>query len=262
MKENIYTFISKLLENGKSSYLATVINSEGSIPAEIGMKMVVYEGGKIFGTIGGGEIEKKVVDKIYSEMPSEICKWTFNLGTKKKKGSKTNMLCGGVQEILIEPLLYSSRLYIIGGGHCGIALSELACKVGFGVTVIDDRPEWANKEKHPDADIIRCIKYENVDEGIIFSDNTYIVIMTYEHKFDELVLKKLIGKKYKYLGMIGSKKKVGTIYANLKREGISEKKLKEVYSPVGLEIGSHTPYEIAVSIAAQLIAVKNRKSAR
>jgi xanthine dehydrogenase accessory factor len=258
--DNIYNKITDAINNNRPSWLVTVTNVTGSTPAAIGMKMLVYSDGSIYSTVGGGEIEKKVINKIVSTKPGKIEKWNYNLGANNSNAESTNMVCGGVQEVIVEPLLTGSPLYIIGGGHCGMSLSNLACKTGFLVTVIDNREEWANKIKHPNAARTICCDYNDIKKHINFSCDIFIVIMTHGHVHDSLILEQVIKKDYKYLGMIGSKKKVKIVLEDLVLKGISEDKIKKVFSPIGIDILTHRPDEIAVSIVAQMIAVKNGKN--
>lgn len=253
----IYKKINTLLNENKVFWLATVTKAEGHTPAKAGMKMIVEPGKKFTGTIGGGEIEKKVIDYILENKPSLPVSLDFDLGAKSDSVIKTEMICGGIQTVFIEPNNSKTELYIIGGGHCGKALSELAAKVGFKVIVIDNREEILSQY---DKEIIRTelINYENIDKAISFSEDVFIVIMTHGHIHDELVLEKLIEKKYKYLGMLGSSKKVASVFRNLKSRGIKEEYIEKVYSPIGIEIGSHTPDEIAISIMAQMIRITNK----
>ncbi len=258
--DNIYSKIIESINNFKPAWLITVINVTGSTPASIGMKMLVYSDGTIYGTVGGGEVEKKIIEKIINEKPENIEKCKYDLGNKSEYSETTQMICGGIQEVLIEPLLNGVPLYIIGGGHCGMALSNLASKTGFIVTVIDNRSDWANKTKHPNALNTICCDYTDICNNIKFNKKNFIVIMTHGHLHDALVLEQIINKEYKYLGMIGSKKKVKSVFDKLIKKGVSPKKLELVYSPIGLDITTHTPDEIAVSIVAQMIAVKNSKT--
>ena len=255
--KDIYERINKILEENLQSWVVTVITSTGSTPAAIGMKMIVYPDGKIEGTIGGGEIEKKIIERIVSDSPEHVDKWSYNLGTDNKDAEKTNMECGGIQEVLVEPLMKGSRLYIVGGGHCGIALSSLASKTGFAVTVIDNRDEWASKIKHPSAVKTVCVNYEEISKKIPTSPDSFVVIMTHGHIHDQLVLEQLINKKFKYIGMIGSERKVKLVFENLLKKGIKKENVLKVFAPLGFDIISHTPDEIAVSIVGQMIAVKN-----
>lgn len=142
-----------------------------------------------------------------------------------------------------------------------MALSEMAAQCGFLVTVIDDRVEWASMERHPHANRCVCTPFTQIAEHISFSPEIFIVIMTYGHKFDELVLRQCMGREYKYLGMIGSEKKALGVLERLVRDEIDRELLKKVYTPIGFPIGSNTPEEIAVSILAQMIAVKNDRPA-
>lgn len=257
---DIYQKITEANQKNESFWIVTVTGVTGSTPARAGMKMLVFENGSIFGTVGGGEIEKMIIERIVSSKPDELAIWSYNLGTNDESSEHTNMECGGIQEVLVEPIISRKKLYIIGGGHCGMALSSLASKADFAVTVLDDRKEWASKEKHPEAHECICIDYTDVQRYIKFSDeDTYIVIMTHAHINDELVLKKLLDEKYKYLGMIGSDRKVSVVMQKLVKEGYDKEKLKKVFSPIGLNIGSHTPVEIAVSIMAQIISVRYGK---
>jgi xanthine dehydrogenase accessory factor len=256
---NIYFKISEAINSATPTWLVVVTGATGSTPAMIGMKMLVYSDGSIFGTVGGGEIEKKIIDKIVETKPEKIEKWNYNLGTENESAEATNMVCGGIQEVLVEPLLTGAPLFIIGGGHCGMALSNLAGKTGFLVTVIDNRLEWADKKKHPKAVNVICCDYSEVSEKINFTDECFIVIMTHGHTHDALVLEQLVEKNYKYIGMIGSKRKVKTVFEDMLKKGFSREKLERIYAPIGIDILTHTPDEIAVSIVAQMIAVKNGK---
>lgn len=257
--DSIYKKICESIDNSFPSWLVTVVGVGGSVPASIGMKMIVYSDGRIAGTVGGGEIEKKIIDKIVNTKPDKTEKWNFDLGVNSDEKEKTGMVCGGTQEVLVESLLSGVPLYIIGGGHCGMALSNLAGKTGFLVTVIDNREEWADKNKHPNAMNTVCCDYTKIGDYINFSDNCFIVIMTYGHIHDKLILEKLIDKKYKYLGMMGSKNKVNSIFDDMIKNGTPADKIKSVFAPIGLDILTHTPDEIAVSIVAQMLAVKNGK---
>jgi xanthine dehydrogenase accessory factor len=223
------------------------------------MKMIVEPEGNISGTIGGGDIEKKVIDYIISSRPKNSLLLDYNLGTDAENSEPTTMICGGLQSVFIEPNNIKPLLYIIGGGHCGNALSELAYKTGFSIIVLDNREDLTKLMRNSFADI-KVIDYETIYEHILFSENIYIVIVTHSHQYDEFVLEKLIDKKYKYLGMIGSKKKVKEILENMIKKGFKSELVKQVYSPIGFNIGSHTPEEIAVSVMAQIIAVRYGKN--
>ncbi len=247
----IYDKIRNAVETGKTAYVITVIKIFGSTPSRLGAKMLIDEDGYSDGTIGGGNLEQMVIKKVLKLKPDTLQVWEIDLDSEAK------MACGGRVVLIVEPLFSKDKLYIIGGGHCAVQLSELAAKGGFNVTVIDNREEWANNKKHPFAKNI-VAPYDSVENHITFGKDTYIVIMTHRHRYDMDVVEKLLDKEYAYLGMIGSKSKVAKTAENLRRKNFPEALIKKIYAPIGLQINSDTPFEIAVSIMAQLIAVKNK----
>ncbi len=257
MKKELFANILQKIENNSPSWLVTVIDSEGYSPGKIGMRMIVNLDESFSGTIGGGELENKVLMFIRQEKPGQVSKMKFHLTGNPDIENGTNMICGGYQEVLIEPLFNTDKLYIIGAGHCGMALSEFAVQAGFYVIVIDDRQEWANREKHPKAHEIYVTPYSDLSKFIGPEDTKYIAIMTYNHRNDENVLRQCLSLNFKYLGMIGSKTKVAETLNKLRQDGISDDIINKITAPIGLPINSHTPFEIAVSILAQLISLKN-----
>jgi len=259
MNDKFYGKISELIRNGIEFWVTTVIKSEGHTPASPGMKMVFENNGKITGTIGGGEVEKKVIDFLINHKPCSPQLLEYNLGSESDSAKRTGMLCGGIQSVFIEPGKTKPILYIIGGGHCCKALSEIASLTEFKAVVFDNREDITKLIENNFAEV-KIIDYDKLAEHIGFAGDVYIIIMTYSHSYDEYVLEKLAGEKYKYLGMLGSKEKVRIIFENLMHKGITRNTLEKVYSPAGFETGSHTPYEIAVSIMAQIIAVRNGKN--
>lgn len=253
----LYEKILEFSREGRSAWLATVSAVEGSAPGTLGQKLLVPDAGECHGTIGGGEVEKRVVDRIRSEAVKVPVTWTFRLGDDVPGGIPTAMLCGGRMTVLVEPLQPPGRLYLFGGGHCGCALSDLASRIGFAVHVVDDRPEWANRDRHPSAVSVACVPYHEAAAMVNPPPDSFVVIMTHGHAHDETVLRQFLTREVRYLGMIGSSRKVAELLGRLKNEGIPEERLREVYSPIGFDIGSRTPDEIAVSIAAQLLAVRS-----
>lgn len=251
--------LAEAIDDGSARCLATVIAAEGSSPGKPGFKMLVCADGTVSGTVGGGEAEQKVIAAALSDDANEVRTMRFELKGEPGKKDGTRMVCGGAMEVLLEPVGRTNRLYLLGGGHCGMALSALAAQCGFAVTVIDDRPEWAAKEKHPAARVV-CAPYADAAQHINFSDNAFIVIMTHGHEHDEALLRGCIGRPHAYLGLIASKRKAGLFLERLEQDGIGKELLQTVYTPIGFDIGSDTPAEIAVSICAQLIAVRSGKT--
>lgn len=159
---------------------------------------------------------------------------------------------------IYEPIEGKAPVYIFGGGHVGKAVSKFAAQCGFSVTIVDDRIEYTNHEKFPEADNTICLPFRNISEHLTIGESTFVIIVTRGHSYDELVLEQVLKFKPKYIGMIGSKRKVLVAYKNLISKGIEEKVLKNVFAPVGLDIGSISVEEIAISIVAEMITVKRR----
>jgi len=166
------------------------------------------------------------------------------------------MICGGDLEVFIEPILTSPTLYIFGGGHIALALTKMGKLVGFNITVIDDRAEFASSERFPEADVILAEDFTKSFPKMKIDKSSYIVIVTHGHQHDEVVLEWAVGTPAKYIGMIGSKTKNATIFTHLLAKGISQEQLGRVHAPIGLEIEAQTPEEIAVSILAEVIKVR------
>lgn len=257
-----YKKLTSAIEGGNPLWQASVIETDGSTPARVGMKLAVPLSGDTFGNLGGGEMEYLVINTIRTEQPNTVVKWSFSLDEQGKMVTagkiKTKMLCGGMAEVLIEPLFSPHPLYIIGAGHCGRALADFAVKTDFQVTVIDNRHDLLQADAFPlEAKLVHN-DYTELDKAIHFSDNAFIVIMTYGHVHDMEVLEYCLRKPYRYLGMIGSSKKVEETLAKVKAKGFTNEELSRLHAPIGLPIGSHTPYEIAVSILAELISIRNQ----
>ena len=157
-----------------------------------------------------------------------------------------------------ERLGHKNDLYIIGGGHCALALSELMSKMDFYIRLYDDRPELNTLDKNRFAHEKQIIdRYENIRDVVPSGQNVYVVVMTLGYRSDSTVIRQLIDKDLKYFGVLGSKAKMTTLLKELKQEGLNAARLDKIHTPIGLPINSHTPEEIAVSIAAEIIKVKN-----
>ncbi|MFH2047428.1 MAG: xanthine dehydrogenase accessory protein XdhC [Pseudomonadota bacterium] len=231
--------------------LATVIESLGSAPREEGARMLIKSDGSIVGTIGGGAIEKKIIDEAMALMGTRASKFV------RYELKDIGMICGGGMSVFVESIVQQPKFYVFGAGHIGNVLSQIVKMLDFEVTVIDNRPDFANKERLPWTDNVIAEDYLPAIEKLSFSENTYMVILTHRHAHDYEVLEKLIEKPYKYIGMIGSRTKVAQAFQQLREKGVSDDIIKSIHSPVGIRIGANTPAEIAISIAAQIVAVRN-----
>lgn len=166
------------------------------------------------------------------------------------------MVCGGDLEVFIEPILAAPSLFIFGGGHIALALVKMAKLVGFKIAVIDDRPEFATSERFPEAEQTLATDFAEAFSKLTIDKSDYIVIVTYAHKGDEVVLEGALKTEAKYIGMIGSRAKSEVVFSHLRAKGIWQELLDKVHTPVGLKINAQTPEEIAVSILAEMIQVR------
>ena len=255
---DLFEEIVKMRRAGQRGALATIVHSNGSIPSYESSRMLVREDGSIAGTIGGGCVEADVWAAARIAMENETSqKMVFNLN--HDAGYDSGLICGGTLEIFVEPILPQPMLYLFGGGHISMALAKSAFATGFAITVIDDREAFANRERFPMAEKV-VTSYEGAFESIAPNNSSYLVVVTRGHKDDMRVLAWAVRTQARYVGMIGSKRKVLSVYQALEREGYSAEEFARVYAPMGLNIGALSPEEIAVSILAELIAI--RRSAR
>ena len=252
---DIYEHIVKLRQEGRRGTVATIVSAQGSIPSFRTAKMLVRDDGSIVGTIGGGCVEAEVWQAAREVMESEKPRTlTFNLNQNPKYD--TGLVCGGTLDIFLEPILPAANLYIFGAGHVALNLYKMANNAGFDVTVIDDRDAYANRERFADAKEIIAQDFDQAMARLAPNDSSYIVIVTRGHRHDGRALAAVINSPAKYIGLIGSKRKTIAIFRELVKEGLAENLFDRVYAPVGLDIGAVTPEEIAISITAELIAVR------
>jgi xanthine dehydrogenase accessory factor len=257
---DIYEEIVKLKKSGKSAAVATVISAKGSTPREEGSKMLVRSDGTIVGSIGGGNLEA-LVQKAALDIIASGKAQTIHFDLSEKDAAEVGMICGGVTDILIEPIIPAPVMYIFGAGHISISLAAIGKMLDFSVTVIDDRADFANKERFPLVDEIYAEDMKQVFNKLYVNESSYIVIVTRGHAHDEVVLEWAVTTPAFYIGMIGSKTKNQTIYNHLKQRGVSQETLDRVHAPIGLKINAETPEEIAVSIMAEIIQVKRNAPA-
>lgn len=254
---NIYHEIIENLESGSLFVLATIVKTSGSTPRKTGAKMIVYPDGRISGTLGGGYFERDVIRDclklIESHSLNLMKKYSFSLLGE----NSTGMCCGGNVEVYMEVHKKPIRLIIFGGGHIGKELVRLANGSGFVVTVVDDRKEIIDSFKDivdtKLAEIDYAANLPNIDE------NCFVVIVSRSHQTDRVIVQSILNNKCRYIGLIGSKTKTGKMFSYLKGIGIDQSLLDRIHTPIGLDINAEGPYEISVSILAELIAVKNEK---
>lgn len=245
--------LNSILSEQVPVVLCIVTSSAGSTPRKAGSKMLVYKDGSVKGTIGGGAIEHQAIHLAIQliESGAPVLKH-FELFDDLK------MECGGAMDIYFEPIGVLPRLYIFGGGHVGKALAGYASGLGFQTVVIDPR-EGIFDSWNVKGIVTSCTDYFQAVEELEFSGNTYIVIVTHQHEFDEKLLHLCAVKEFAYLGMIGSRRKVGEISKRVIDDGILSKEiLARIDMPIGIPFEAETPAEIAISIVAKMIDVKNK----
>ncbi len=259
MSADLYAQIVQLSAEGKAFVIATVIESAGSTPQKPGSKMVVLPDGSLRGTVGGGAIELQIVEaaKTLLGAPGETSRviethLTHDLG----------MCCGGKMKVFLEKHAAQDRLWVFGAGHVARELAALAHTVGFHVTVVDERAEWASRERFPGADTLQLRNPADVARELAGGPDCYFCITTHDHPLDQSVLEALLDKPSAYLGVIGSRRKAERFKMRLTAAGFSAPQLERVRSPMGVPIDALTPAEIAVSIVAELIATRRKEAQR
>ena len=258
MNREVFAAVADALERGEPAALVTIVATTGSTPQRVGAKMLVFADGRCVGTIGGGCYENDAFGKAREAIDHrrpQLVRYELS----DDFAQETGLICGGQMEVYIEPIEPSPELYIIGAGHVGFHLGRLAHEVGFRVHVVDDREKFANSERFPNAAEVVAEDIPSWLERTDLPAHAYVVIVTRGHTNDLDALRALAPREVRYLGLIGSRAKVARIYDALLAEGASPETLARVHAPIGLDLGAVTPQEIAVSILAELIAVKHGK---
>ena len=251
---DIYKEIVRLRREGKKAALATIVRRQGSTPRKSQAKMLIREDGSSIGSIGGGQTEAAVLreaERVMETGQASLQKYRLTQEDAEVDG----LICGGTVEVFVEPILPDPKVAIMGAGHIGQTIAEAAHRVGFKVAVVDDRESFANRERFPEAEEITVAPFEEGLDSITVSQNSFILIVTREHGYDQKVLEKAIQTPARYIGLLGSRGKVQVIVKGLLDQGIPPQSFSRLYAPIGVRIGSETPEEIAVSVVAELIAI-------
>lgn len=251
---DLFEEIVRMRRAGLRGALATIVHTNGSIPSYESSRMLVREDGSLVGTVGGGCVEADVWAAAKEVMQNESPrKLVFNLNNEASYDN--GLICGGTVEIFVEPILPQPIVYLFGGGHVSMALAKVAHAAAFGIGIVDDREAFANKQRFPMAQEI-LTNYDEAFAKLQPNASTYLVIVTRGHKDDMRVLAWAARTQARYVGMIGSRRKVLSVYKALENEGYRPEEFARVFAPMGLEIGALSPEEIAISIVAELIAVR------
>lgn len=254
-EKDIYRALAEAQQAGQPVALATVIRTEGSIPRHAGSKLLIYPDGRIVGTVGGGAMESRVVEEAKAAIKDgkpRVSTYTLN---DLKEGDPG--VCGGTADIFVEPLFIRPTLVVIGCGHVGKALAELAKWAGFRVIVSDDRGEFCNPQHIPNMDGYIVTPPNAVHQHIDLGPNTYIAAVTRGLPVDLELFPPLLQANVPYLGLIGSRRRWSLTAKELEVRGFTKEQLARVRAPIGLELQAETPHEIAVSILAEIIMLRN-----
>src|SRR5262245_49093756 len=257
---DVYEEIVRLRATGRKGAVATITSVRGSIPSFSTAKMLVRDDGSIVGTVGGGCVEAEVWQAAREVMESEKPR-TLHFDLNQDPKYDTGLVCGGTLEIFVEPVLPPALLYVFGAGHVAVNVCKTAAAAGFDVIVTDDRSSYATKERFPEAREVHALDFDDAMQKLDPNESSYIVIVTRGHRDDMHILRWAVQTRARYVGMIGSKRKVIEIFKALQAEGIPAHLFDRVHAPVGLDIGAVTPEEIGVAITAELIAIRRHSSA-
>ena len=254
--EDFFERIADLIRRHPRVVLATVVSTGGSAPREAGARMAVMPDGSIVGTVGGGTLEKRVIEdamEVMREGRPRLARYDLVEGERGGIGAE----CGGRSEVFLEPVGAAPHLLILGAGHVGLALARIGREAGFRVTIVDDRVEFARQAGLAGIEVVEKMPDDPSLRGLVGAE-TAIVVVTRNHSLDRQALGNLIGTPAFYCGMIGSRRKIALEMEALREGGADPAAIERVHAPIGLDIGAETPAEIAVAILAEIVAVRRR----
>ncbi|MBM4424701.1 MAG: XdhC family protein [Chloroflexi bacterium] len=251
---SIFERLAELERNGESAALCTVVRERGSVPRHAGSKMIVHADGRAEGTIGGGQMESRVIREAVAALASGAPILVSYSLVNPQEGDPG--VCGGEMEIFVEPIKPHPALVVIGGGHVGKALVHLGKWLGFRVALCDDRAEFCNPQWAPGADEYLPVPIRDLPSRFKFHSQTYIVMPTRGVPFDVEGVPHLLDVPHAYLGVIGSRRRWATAAQKMQESGVPAEKLAHVHAPMGLELNAETPEEIALSIMAEIVMLQ------
>ena len=258
--KTIFQTLAEFETSGKPAVLCTVVHTSGSTPRHSTSKMLVIPDGSILGTVGGGELENRVIKEALASLRDGQPRLLEYSMTDPAQGDVG--VCGGQVEVYVEPILPKPVLVVIGGGHVGKAVAHLAKWLGYRVAVSDDRSEFCTPETNPDADDFYPVPMAELPLHLSITPQTYLVLTTRGTAVDVSGLPALLDSQAGYIGVIGSQRRWSITVKELNQQGVSDEQLKRVHSPIGLEIHAETPEEIAVSIMAEIVIARNGGSGK
>lgn len=256
--DDIFQVLSEIKKSNESAALCIVTKSEGSTPRHMGSKMLVYSDGRFIGTVGGGDLEHRVIEEARNAlMDGEPRLLHYNMSDPSRGDPG---VCGGQVEVFVDPIMPPAAVVVVGGGHVGKSVAHLAKWLGFRVVVSDDRPEFCSPEVVPEADAFYVCPMAELPDRLKIDHRTFLILTTRGSSVDVEGLPALLATKAGYIGIIGSKRRWATTVKELTSRGIPPEKITFVHSPIGLELQAETPNEIAVSILAEIMMVRAKTS--
>ena len=253
--DDVFAALTSALGRGEAAALVTIVRAHGSTPQRVGARMLVFPDGRTVGTIGGGCYEHDAFWKAREALKSRAPRMV-HYELSDDLAEESGLICGGQMDVFIEPIEPMPRLYLLGAGHVGYQLGQIAPTVGFRLHVVDDRQKFANHERFPAADEIVVDSLDTWVTTAAIPESSYVVVLTRGHRQDFDVLRGLSGRPFRYVGLIGSRAKVARLTEALLEAGVSPEWLRQLRAPIGFDIGAVSPEEIAVAILAELIAVR------
>ncbi|HUF40170.1 MAG TPA: XdhC family protein [Anaerolineales bacterium] len=250
----IYRLILEALSGGEAVAVCTVIRHRGSVPRRSGSKMLVYADGRIQGSVGGGELESRVLEVALDALRDGQPRTLSYSMADPVRGDPG--VCGGSLEVYVEPVQPEPTIVVAGGGHVGRAVVSLAAWLGYRVVLTDDRPDFCNPEAVPGADTYICCPLSELAQRMKITPYTYLILTTRNVGVDVEGLPDLLERPAAYFGVIGSKRRWQTARDKLQQMGVPEDRLARVNSPMGLELNAETPEEIALSILAEIVMLR------
>ncbi|MBU1105239.1 MAG: XdhC/CoxI family protein [Candidatus Riflebacteria bacterium] len=257
MATEFFQELRRAFNKNEPFVLCTVVETIGSSPGTVGQKMIVFRDGSISGSVGGGINEERVREAAIDQFKNGTSTiMTFDLSNPLVGNDP---ICGGKARVFIELQAHEPRMVVFGAGHIGKILAKMAALARFRVTIIDERSEFANPAIFPECERVICKSYEEAVVEAALDENCHVVVVTPGHLKDFEVLEKVIPTKASYIGLVSSAKKLIEMKRALVAQGIAEKRTEELFAPIGINLGSTTPEEIAVEILAQIVAFRNGK---
>jgi xanthine dehydrogenase accessory factor len=260
MNQEVFAALGEALARAEDVALITIVATNGSTPQRVGAKMLVYADGRTVGTVGGGCYENDAFWKARESLKTrkaQRVKYELDDDFAQENG----LVCGGQMEVFIEPIEPAPSVYVIGAGHVGYYLARFAHEAGFLVHVVDDRDAFANRERFPTATEVVVEDVPGWLAAATLPASSYVVVVTRGHRHDLDAMRAVVGRDLRYVGLIGSRAKVARVYEALVGEGVDPARFADIHAPIGLDLGAVTPQEIAVSILAELIAVRRGRAA-